>query len=249
MKELDQMRVQPKVKSQSSPIFPSFGTRYSSGQEKILASPLMSFGLGHTQNQQVVRNDRTPHILLKSRPTRPGATGQTKGSFQPGDIRFDTGPEVSQLFKHPVTLDHFQHRQSSFPGKHDIFNPSGFGLMQVIPGGKTSIRSHLPGWALKEVFLPIQHDRKHGGVRRVASLHQTIQNQTRTTSGQKYLVTVLGLPATLDNDVGMTFKERNQLLGSRNLLLPEYPSLSLVKNSLEKGQGPFQLWPTSDVPP
>ena len=37
-------------------------------------------------------------------------------------------------------------------------------------------------------------------------------------------MTVLGLPAALDNDVGMTFKERNQLLGGRNLLLPQYPS-------------------------
>ena len=220
MKEFDQMTVLSRVKSQSSPFIPSLGTCHSSGPEKILASHLLSFVLGHAQNQQVVRNDRTPHILLKSRPTRPGAASQAKGSFQPGDIRFDTSPKVSQLFKHPVTLDHVQHRQPSFPGKRDILNASGFGPMQVIPRGKTPIRSHLPGWALKEVFLPIQHNRKQGGVSRVTSLHQTIQNQTRTAASEKDLVTVLGIPATLDNDVGMTFKKKKP--ASR----PQRPSLS-----------------------
>src|SRR5450756_1175123 len=92
----------------------------------------------HPQNQPTVSHDGTPDILPETWPSLPGAAIQTKGPFQPGDVRFDAGPEVPQLLVNPQALNHIQNSQASPLGEHDVFDPLAFGQPEVVPRGKAA---------------------------------------------------------------------------------------------------------------
>jgi len=57
-----------------------------------------------TQDRKVVRNYRTPDILLKPNPSPPGAASQGEGAFEPRDVTLNARTEVAQLFVHLAQL-------------------------------------------------------------------------------------------------------------------------------------------------
>ena len=95
------------------------------------------------QYQQVIRNNRAPNILLETDPSGPITTGKPKRTFQPGYIRLDPRPKVSQLLINPMAFDHLQDRKPFLLGKGYVFSPLLLCPLQVFLRGKTSIGSYL----------------------------------------------------------------------------------------------------------
>ena len=128
------------------------------------------------QHQQVIRNNCAPNILLKTDPSCPITTGKPKRTFQPGYIRLNPRPKVSQLLINPVAFDHLQHRKTSLLGKGNIRNSPFLGLLQIVLRSKTSIRRHLTRGPMIKSFLPFDQSRKQNRVIGIAALDHTIQN-------------------------------------------------------------------------
>src|SRR5208282_12277 len=120
------MRASLAVRLAFLPNFPLFRANLSPGGEGRGSSFLLS-SEQHPQNQHIVRHDGTPDILPETWPSLPVAAVQTKGPFQPGDVRFDARPEVPELLVDPQAFNHIQHPQASPLGEHDVFDPLAFG--------------------------------------------------------------------------------------------------------------------------
>jgi len=193
------------------------------------------------QHQRIVGDDTAPYVLLELIPSGPGATVKTKGPLQCGDARLDTGPEVTQYLVEPGTLDHIKNRKSSLLGKNGILDLMSFSKGKVPPRGKAAIGGNLPGHSPKLLLLPFEERLIKIPIGRVATFDQTIQDKSGDAAGQKNLVAVLGVPATLDDDIGMLLKEGNDLPRYGILLALEDALVSLVDDFPEDADGLFEV--------
>ena len=192
-------------------------------------------------HMQVVRNDAAPDILLETFPATPTAAIKTEGALQSGDPRFNACTEVFELLVHPGTPGHVQYRQTALLGKHGVLYPMAFGKRQVVFGGKPAITGNLPGHAAEKTPVTLQHLRVQVAVGRIAALDPTVDNQVRSAPCEKYLVTILGFTAALDDDIRVVFKEGNHFLRCGNLLPLEDSALALVHHSSENAQSALEF--------
>jgi hypothetical protein len=94
-----------------------------------------------------------------------------------------------------------------------------FGKSKVLLRGKCSVGAELPGHAPELFRMPCEKMLITITVGRIATFDYTIQYQCGGAARQKYLMAVLGITTTLDDDVGMLFKKGNDLLRCGNLRL------------------------------
>jgi hypothetical protein len=86
-----------------APNFSLFRADRSPGREALNGSALLHLKQ-YPQNQDIVRHHGAPDILPETWPVLPAAALQTKRPFQPGNIGFNAGPKVPQLFVNPQAL-------------------------------------------------------------------------------------------------------------------------------------------------
>ena len=137
-----------------------------------------------TQNMQVVRNDCTPDILLKTLPSSPRAAGQSKRSLEPRNRGFNPRPEVAKPAVNPVAFDHLQNRKPPSFGKHHVLDSLVLGPSKIIHRRKPSIGCHLTGNSPIEPLLTTDQFRKKTRVSGISSNHLAVKNQPRTATCQ-----------------------------------------------------------------
>ena len=180
------------------------------------------------QNQQVEAGDREVHVLLEVRPALPGAATEAEDSLEHRDTTFDTGPETSQLPVDPTGAHHLIDLQSAFLGKGDILDPLLLGPGEIGATGKTSVATDLSRPAAVQILLAPEPGLELSGVVGVPPNHFGIQNQAGDSSGHEQLVSEDGIPTLLLDDVGVLLEQGKDLLGGRNLLPPQDPTLGLI---------------------
>jgi len=115
----------------------------------LLLTDLVKLNLGRFkfgQNRQMVGDHCTPDVLFKPFPLAPGASGQSKGPLQSGNVRLYP---CSKIFKHlvdPEALNHLQNRKPSFLGERNTFNShelgvSGSKLIKISGSNKKAVCS------------------------------------------------------------------------------------------------------------
>ena len=90
----------------------------------------------------------------------------------------------------------------------------------IASGGVTAIGGGLARRLAMEGDVTLQHGQEALAVRRVASLDHQIEDQAAPAGDQVELVAVLGVPATLDDDVGMRLEQTDDLLVRRTTWPP-----------------------------
>ena len=229
-----------RLRCQSEPKIMAQRAYLSSQASSLQFATLRQAQLEPGQHEAIIRYQRTPNILLKPSPSRPITTGKSKRTLQPGDIRLNPRPKISQLLINPMALHHLQHRKTLLLGKGHILDPHAFGLLKILLRGKTPIRAHLPRRPTINSFLPLHQYGKKDRVIGIPPLHHTIQNHSRFSTRQKHLMPKLHLARPLDNNIRMTLKKRHQLLIRRNLLPMEDPTLRLRNDPLGPNTPPLQ---------
>lgn len=145
-----------------------------------------TLGRGHlqpTQNMQVVRDDCTPDVLLKTLPSPPCAPGQSKDSLEPRNRSFNPCTEVTKPAVDPMAFDHIQYRKPPSFGEHHVFDPLAFSPSEIIERGKSPIGCHLTRHSPIEPLLTTDQFRKKARVSGIASNHPTVKNQPRIREG------------------------------------------------------------------
>jgi hypothetical protein len=65
---------------------------------------------------------------------------------------------------------------------------------------------------------------------RIAFKHQAVQDQIGRSAGQTDFVTVMGIAAVFDDNVGMRFKDRYHLVGGIDFFTAHHPTNGLIDN-------------------
>lgn len=76
--------------------------------------------------------------------------------------------------------------------------------------------------------MSIQHGQEALRIGRVAVFDHRVENQATAAGTQIELVAVLNAPAALDDDVGVFFKQTEQLFASGHRLTLKHPALGLI---------------------
>lgn len=187
---------------------------------------LCCFGPG--QSDQIGRDRGEPHIALKGASPLPSAAVKTQAPLDPGDDRLHPGTEAPQPVVDPLTAAHVFHFKPALLGKTHILDLSLLGSGQVGFGSKAPIQGHFQRVAPVNLQLPVKHRERQFGIGRIALSDHTVGDQVGGSHTQTHLVPVVGLPAVLDDDVGVGLEDRDDLLGGRDFLPPQHPALGLV---------------------
>lgn len=203
---------------------------------------LMQLHFQPGQHRKIIRYNRTPNILPKARPSSPVAPVKPKGPLEPRNVRFNTCTEIPELLVHPVALDHLEYRKALSLREHDILDLFFLGPLEIVFGGKPSISCRLTRYPSVEDFLPLYHGLKHLRIGRISMHDHAVRDNAGISSCKKDLVAKPGIAAALDNDVCVTFKERTDFLGRRNLLTPNDPPFGLIHDTSENRKSPLKLF-------
>src|SRR5208283_5028648 len=212
--------------------FRSFRTYHSTAICMSRSCLTLSWGRSKSsQHEQVVCDNRTSHASGKPVPSRPGAPEEAEGTFEYGDVGFDTGPKVSEFFVNPHTSYHFRDRDPFSLRKGNVFYPHLLADPDIVLGGKASIAGNLPWRSSVDIFLSLHKGQEHGRIRGIAALDHTINNKARLSTRKEDLVPVDGLPVALLDNVGMALEQRNDLFARGDLFSVEHTASSLVHDT------------------
>jgi hypothetical protein len=111
--------------------------------------------------------------------------------------------------------------------KGDIGDAAGLGGYQIGAAGIAAIGGGLPWRRARSGDVAIEHGQEALGIGRIAGLDNDIEDQAALAGGQVELVPVLNLTTAFEEDVGVRFKQTDQLLARRYRLAIEHPALAL----------------------
>lgn len=206
----------------------------------LTSGGLSSRHLVSRQNGEIVGHNGAPDVLTKSRPPRPVAPREPKGTFEPGDIGLDPCPEVPQLLEYPVAPYHLKDAESPTLGKADIAHPFTFGPREIGSRGKAPVCAHLARHPAKEALLAFKKYLEPLGVRRVSPLDPASQDQPRGAATEKDLVPVGGPSSALLDDIGVALEKGDDLIAGRNLLAEKHTPPGLIDHPIEDRERPLK---------
>jgi len=146
---------------------------------KIKVSQPVLCVLQSGQRPQIGADDRQPHITAKSLDPLPVAAIKSQAAFDPGNDRLDSGSEVAKTFIYPVTAAHVYHFQTSPFSKANVFNPQALDSLQIVFGSETAIKRRFKWITAVNIFLPLDHLHRQGGIGRVPGGNKTVRDQLR----------------------------------------------------------------------
>ena len=200
---------------------------------------LYCFGSG--QRDQIGGDRRQPYVASKRSLPFPRAAVKSQAALDPGDDRFHAGPKAPQAIVDPLTAAHIFHLQPALLGKTHILDLAFFGGRQVGFGSKPAIQGHLQRVAPINLMLSIEHGEGQFGIGRIAIGNHTVGNQVGSPHTKAHLVPIVGLPAVLDDDIGVRFEDRYDLLCGRDTLVLEHPAVGLSDHLAGQIDISFQL--------
>ena len=143
--------------------FHDFWTNYSFAICRKGNAKTLSLGrFKSAQQKQVVCDNRTANVSDETIPSRPSTPEKAESPFEYGDVGFDAGSKVSELFVDPGAFDHLKNGKPLSFCEGNILYSLCFPGLEVCFGGKTGIGRHLPGRASKDLFLAIHEGQEHG---------------------------------------------------------------------------------------
>ena len=171
------------------------------------------------------------HVALKVSPTFPETASEPKNPFGGGDATFNAGSESPQLFVDPTGSDHVLDLQSAFLGKGHVLDALLFGPFEIVQRSKAAIETGLARVTPVQVALTLQQGLELLTIRRVAFDQNRIQDQGRLSHTQIELMAKEAFAGAFFDNVGVFFKDGDDLFAGRNLLAQDHPTLGLLDHS------------------
>ncbi len=164
------------------------------------------------------------------------AESETKDPLGHGDATFNAGSESPQLFVDPTGSDQVLDFQSSFIGKGHVLDALLFGPFEIARRSKAAIQTGLARVTPVQVALTLQQGLELLAVGWIASEQKSIQDPRGLASGQIELMAKEALACAFFENVGVFFKDGDDLFGSRDLLAQDHPTVSLLDHSSQQIQ-------------
>ena len=169
-------------------------------------------------------------------PALPHTASKSHRAFEPGDARLDPSSEPTQAVVDVFATAHIGFFKTALFGKASILDTArgSLGLFQIVFGCKPTVKADLERIAAIDLLLSVQHRDGQIRIGWIALDNQTIQDQVGSPAGQADLVAENRIPTILDNNVGVRFKDRYNLVGGGNFLIQHNPSMGLVDDLFGK---------------
>jgi len=104
----------------------------------------------------------------------------------------------------------------------------GLGRGEILFARKPTVKGDLEGIASIEITLTIKHLIGEARVSRVALTDDAIGDEVGCATGETNFMTTEGIAMILHNDVGVRFKEGDDLLGGGHRFPVDHPPLGLI---------------------
>lgn len=181
---------------------------------------------GH--QQQVRGENRCPGIGLEGFVAIPVTTTPTKAALKKRDHSFDPGAKVAHALVDLGALGHLADGEAALFLEGHVANAESFDRLQVLLGGEASVEGRLERDTVVDRLVPLHHVHREGRVGRVALEDEQVGEQAGVSTGEHDFVAVTGFPAILDDDVGVGFEDRDDLLRGGDVLILHDAALCLM---------------------
>ena len=128
----------------------------------------------------------------------------------------------------PRAAAHLLYFNTALCGEAHILDVFGCGGGEVLFARKPIVQGDLKGIASTELKLTIEHLIGYGRVSRVVLTDETIGNEVRYTTGETECMTIEGVSMILHDDIGVRFKQGDNLLRGGHRFPMEDPPLGLI---------------------